>query len=221
MDRNRGSPSAMMLMATPETIWSTWNRIVATAWMAATTTPATMAIRSPVAAPKRSAPQAPNQVPNTIIPSRPMLTTPERSLNSPPRVARNRGVNARMAEAITARPMSWPRKSSTLLDLLQTTAGGGPRRQLERDHDGEQDDALQDGDQLLRDLGAQPDPGRGPVQIAEQQCRPDDPGPGVAPEQGDRDAGEPVAAHVVELGEPVDAEGVLEPDQPGHPARDE
>src|SRR6266536_2422896 len=173
---------ARMLMATPETIWSTRKVMVATAWMAAKTMAPTIAMSSPATTPNRIAPQAPNQAPKIIRPSRPMLTMPERSLNSPPMVARKSGVNERMAEAITAAPMNWPRISGTLVDLPQPAPGRRPPGQLEGDHGGR------------------------PVQVAEEQGGGDDASPRVAPEQRDGDAGEAVAAHVVELGEAVDGQ---------------
>src|SRR6266545_5705302 len=203
-------------MATPDTIWSTRKVTVATAWMRATSVPASTATSRPAAAPKRSAPQAPNQVPKIIIPSMPMLTTPERSLNTPPMVARNSGTNARTVAAITAKPMSCPTISGTLVRLLQLPAGGGPAHQLVGHHDGEDDDALQDNRDLLGHVGVEPDPRAGPVQVGEQQRPGHDAEARVAAEQGDGDGGEAVAADVVELHVAVDAEHVLQPDHPGH-----
>ena len=122
-------------MATPETMWSTRKVMVAIPWMAATATPAATAVSSPATGPHWSAPQAPNQVPKIIMPSMPMLTMPERSLNTPPRVARYRGTNARMAEAMVASPNSWIRISGTFVLLPELAAGvscGGRARRRSR-----------------------------------------------------------------------------------------
>src|SRR5215217_9549458 len=208
-------PMARMLMATPETMWSTRNVMVATAWRAAAATPAAIAVSSPAAGPHWSAPQAPNQVPKIIMPSMPMLTMPERSLNTPPRVARYKGTNARRAEAMVASPNSWTRISGTVVLLPELAAGGHAPHHLVGDHDGEDDHALHDVRDLLGDVGVEPDPGRGPVQERDQQGRGHDPPARVAAEQGDGDAGEAVAADVVQLHAVVDADHVLEGDQAG------
>src|SRR3712207_119064 len=208
-------PMARMLMATPETMWSTRKVMVARAWRAAAATPAAMASSSPATGPHLNAPQAPNQVPKIIMPSMPMLTMPERSLNTPPRVARYRGTKARMAEAMVASPNSWTRMSGTFVLLPQLPARGQPAHQLVRDHDGQDDHSLEDGGDLRGDVGVEADPGAGPAQEGEQQRRGHDAEAGVAAEQGDGDGGEAVAADVVELHAVVDAEHVLEPGQPG------
>src|SRR5947207_5390758 len=164
---------ARMRIATPETIWSIRKVTVATAWISATRIPASTATASPAAAPKRSAPQAPNQVPKIIIPSMPMLTTPERSLKTPPTVARNSGTKARMVAAITAKPISCPTISGTLVRLLELAAGGGAADQLVGDRDGEDDDALHDERDFLGHVGVEPDARAGPVQveIGRASCR--------------------------------------------------
>src|SRR6266508_5084118 len=198
-------PRARTLMATPDTIWSTRKVTVATAWMRATSVPASTAMSRPAAAPKRSAPQAPNQVPKIIMPSMPMLTTPERSLNSAPRVARNRGTNARMAAAMVATPMSWVTISGTLVGLPELAAGEIAAHELVGDDDGEDDHALEDDGDLLGHVGAEPDAGAGRSEIGEQQGRNHDAEAGVAAEQRDRDPGEPVPADVVDLHEALDA----------------
>src|SRR5215212_10158087 len=206
---------ARMLMATPETMWSTRKVMVAMAWRAATSTPAATAVSSPATGPHWSAPQAPNQVPKIIMPSMPMLTMPERSLNTPPRVARYRGTKARMAEAMVASPNSWTRMSGTVVLLPELAAGGHAPDDLIGDHDGEDDHALHDGRDLLGHVGVEPDPRRGPVQEGEQQGPGHDAEARVAPQQGDGDAGEAVAADVVQLHAVVDADHVLEGDQAG------
>src|SRR5919198_2971921 len=140
------------------------------------------------------------------MPSMPMLTTPERSLNTPPTVARYRGMNERTAEATTAKPNSWPRISGTFVLLPELAAGGQAAHHLVGDHDREDDDALQDQGDLLRHVGLQADAGAGTVQEREQQRGGDHAEAGVAAEQGDGDAGEAVAADVVDLHAAVDGE---------------
>src|SRR4029450_1041238 len=206
---------ARMLMATPETIWSTRKVIVAMACRAAAATPEVMASSSPTTGPHLYAPQAPNQVPKIIMPSMPMLTIPERSLNTPPRVARYRGTNARSAEAMVASPNSWTRISGTVVLLPELAAGGHAPHHLVGDHDGEDDHAPHDLRDLLGDAGVEPDPGRGPVQEGPQQGRGHDAPARVAAQQGDGDAGEAVAADGVQLHAGVDADRVLEGDKAG------
>src|SRR4029450_7690847 len=180
---------ARMLMATPETMWSTRKVMVAMPWMAAAATPEAIASTSPTSGPHLNAPQAPNQVPKIIMPSMPMLTMPERSLNTPPRVARYRGTNALMAEAMVASPNSWTRMSGTVVLLPELAAGGHTAHDLVGDDDGEDDHALHDGRDLLGHAGVEPDPGRRPVQEREQQGRGHDAQARVAAQQGDGDAG--------------------------------
>src|SRR4029450_11991868 len=206
---------ARILMATPETMWSTRKVTVAMAWMEATATPDAMASSSPTSGPHLNAPQAPNQVPKILLPSMPMLTMPERSLNTPPRVARYRGTNARMVAAMVATPNSWTTMSGTLVLLPELAAGGPAPHDLVGDHDGDDDHALHDAGDLLGHVGVEADAGRGPVEEGEQQGRGHDPQAGVAPQQGDGDAGEAVVADVVELHAVVDADHVLEGDQAG------
>src|SRR5215218_8879867 len=210
---------ARMLMATPETMWSTRKVMVAMAWRAATATPDATASSSPTIGPHLCAPQAPNQVPKIIMPSMPMLTMPERSLNTPPRVARYRGTNARRAEAMVATPNSWTRMSGTVVLLPELAAGGHAPHQLVGDHDGEDDHALHDGRDLLGHGGVEADAGAGPVQEGEQQRRGHDARARVAAQQGDGDAGEAVASDVVELNAVVDADHVLAGDQAGERPR--
>src|SRR4030095_16741955 len=195
---------ARMLMATPETMWSTRKVMVAMAWTAAAATPAAMGRSSPTSRPHLNAPQAPNQVPKIIMPSMPMLTMPERSLNTPPRVARYRGTNARMAEAMVASPNSWIRISGTFVLLPELAAGSHAADELVGDHDGEDDHALHDARDLLRHVGVEADAGRGPVEEREQTGR-----------GGADEGGVAVVADVVQLHAVVDADHVLEGDQAG------
>jgi hypothetical protein len=97
-ERKRASPTATRLMTTPDTMWSTRNVIVATAWTPAKMAPHSAPNSSPRMGPhgspsssvsvKKRAPNAPVTVPMIMSPSRPMFTIPERSLNSPPRPVR-------------------------------------------------------------------------------------------------------------------------------------
>ncbi len=81
-------PRARKFMAVPITIWSARRWMVNTAWTAASRPPAIMATSSPtIHDPPHTAPQMPKKAPISIIPSRPMLTTPERSENTPPMAA--------------------------------------------------------------------------------------------------------------------------------------
>ena len=67
-------------MAVPETIWSARRWIEKTAWTLAMSAPKTAAPRRPTThVPPLSEAQMPKNAPVSIIPSRPMLTTPERS----------------------------------------------------------------------------------------------------------------------------------------------
>src|SRR5918998_5847789 len=104
-----------------------------------------------------------------------------------------------MAEATVASPNSWTRISGTFVLLPELAAGGHAAHQLVGDHDGEDDHALHDGRDLLGDVGVEADAGAGPVEEGEQQGGGHDAQPGVAAKQGDGDAGEAVAADVVEL----------------------
>ena len=86
-------PIARKLIAVPETIWSARSE---TAKMACTS-PRAAPAASPMAMPPiqldvRSAPQAPKNAPVSIMPSRPMLTTPARSEVTPPSAAKISGV---------------------------------------------------------------------------------------------------------------------------------
>ena len=95
-------PIATRLITTPETIWSTRNVTVTSAWIDAKIAPASMPISRPMIGPhgrpqprpsgggsvKWCAPHEPVTVPMIIMPSRPMFTMPERSLNRPPRPVR-------------------------------------------------------------------------------------------------------------------------------------
>src|SRR5712691_1586411 len=78
-ERNRAIPPARMLMATPETTWSTPNVTVATACRSPPAAPPPAPRSTPQYGPNFQPAQAPNHVPRIIIPSSPMFTTPTRS----------------------------------------------------------------------------------------------------------------------------------------------
>ncbi len=87
------TPSARKLIAVPPTIWSARRWIAKNAWMSAKTAPASAAQRSPSAHElSLSAPRMPKNAPASIIPSRPMFTTPLRSEKMPPIAANASGV---------------------------------------------------------------------------------------------------------------------------------
>ena len=89
--RNWVNPAPRMLMATPETMWSTPKPTVAMAWSRPPTAPPSMPMMTPCHGPNSMQPQAPKKVPRIIIPSRPMLTMPARSDQRPPSPARAMG----------------------------------------------------------------------------------------------------------------------------------
>ncbi len=97
LDRKRVTPGASRLMAMPATMWSTPKVTVAKARRsppsAPPTAPAPIAAHGPQCQPAQPA----LHVPRIIIPSSPMLTTPTRSENSPPRAANTIGDIAAMA----------------------------------------------------------------------------------------------------------------------------
>src|SRR5262245_15977861 len=86
-----------MLIATPETMWSTPNVTVAMACTRPPRTPPSAPKMTPYQGPQLNAAYAPNQVPRIIMPSRPILTTPARSDQSPPRPAMAIGTAAASA----------------------------------------------------------------------------------------------------------------------------
>jgi hypothetical protein len=79
-------------MTTPETMWSTRNVTVASACTNEKAAPAVIPISNPAIGPHSRDAHAPITVPTISIPSSPMLTIPERSLNSPPRPVREMSV---------------------------------------------------------------------------------------------------------------------------------
>ena len=86
-------PSARKLIAVPETIWSARRLTAKTACSRPITPPAASPMRMPPTQLEvTSAPQAPKNAPVSIMPSRPMFTTPERSDVTPPSAANVSGV---------------------------------------------------------------------------------------------------------------------------------
>ncbi len=86
-------PSASRFIEKPETIWSARSVTANTAWMSASSMPATMPMTRPSThEPVTSAPQTPKKAPISIMPSRPMLMTPLRSEITPPSAANSSGV---------------------------------------------------------------------------------------------------------------------------------
>jgi hypothetical protein len=81
------------LIAVPLTIWSARRLIETNAWISAVRPPATIAAASPSHHElSLSAARIAKNAPISIIPSSPMFTTPERSLNMPPIAANVSGV---------------------------------------------------------------------------------------------------------------------------------
>src|SRR4029453_14356791 len=144
----------------------------------------------------------------------PMFTMPDRSLNNAPRVARYKGTKARISDAMTAMPNSWPTISGTFVGLLEPASRRQPANQLEGDDDGQDQDALEDDDDLRGHVGPQFDAGCAAVEEGEQQGGGHDAEAGVAPEERDGDAGKAVAADVVDLHDALKAQDVLEADEP-------
>src|SRR5919108_406655 len=96
-------PRARKFTAVPLTIWSARRWIEKTACTKASAAPAAMPMkRPPTHELVRSAPQAPKNAPISIIPSRPMFTTPLRSENMPPSAANVSGVAYRSVAAVSA-----------------------------------------------------------------------------------------------------------------------
>ena len=115
-----------MLMATPETIWSTPKVTVATRVEQAAGRAAEHAEHDARPRPALPAGPGPNQVPRIIIPSRPMLTTPARSDQRPPRPASAIGTVSceRRAHVFGA-----VRACSPVISCARSTARTGRRRQ--------------------------------------------------------------------------------------------
>ena len=87
----------MMLIATPDTTWSTPNETVATACKSAPTAPKIIAANNPIQGPCWEPINPPAHAPKIIIPSRPIFTTPARSENNPPSPAKMIGTESNNA----------------------------------------------------------------------------------------------------------------------------
>ena len=99
-------PSARKLIAVPPTIWSA-RRVMAEERVQETheRRPPRIPMTSPsVQVPVTSEPQTAKNAPVSIMPSSPMLTTPERSENRPPREAKTSGVAYRSVAREQAAP---------------------------------------------------------------------------------------------------------------------
>ena len=108
-------PSARKLIAVPPTIWSDRRVMEKNAWMSPMTAPDASPMRTPrVQDPVTSAPQIEKNEPMSIIPSSPMLTTPERSEKRPPSAAKRSGVANRIVEAKSAPQITTASSLSTL-----------------------------------------------------------------------------------------------------------
>ena len=86
-----------MLIATPDTTWSTPNVIVATACTRAPTAPKKIAASNPTHGPCWLPMYPPAQAPIIIMPSSPIFTTPARSANKPPSAAKTIGIESKSA----------------------------------------------------------------------------------------------------------------------------
>ena len=97
------TPSARKLIAVPLTIWSARRWIDMNAWTSAKPLPAIAAQTSPISHELNlSAPSTPKKAPASIIPSRPMFTTPLRSQIIPPIAAKVSGVAQTSVDARSA-----------------------------------------------------------------------------------------------------------------------
>ena len=103
-------PRARKFTATPPTIWSALRWIAKKACTSASNPPEAIAIATPhTQLPVLSAPQIPQKAPISIMPSRPMFTTPERSENIPPIAAKVSGVAKTSIDAIRLAVKTWSR----------------------------------------------------------------------------------------------------------------
>src|SRR4030042_6109891 len=133
-----------MLIATPDTIWSPLIVTLRKAWMRAIRAPAATAMSTPSQTlPVKKAPTTPAKAPVSIMPSRPMFTTPERSEKMPPMAVKTRGVARRTAAAKNAAVKNSINPSST--DRLLSFQHGPQARQ---EHAGDH----QDEGETLHDL---------------------------------------------------------------------
>src|SRR5438876_2238659 len=178
------------------------------------------------------APTAPKNVPIIMMPSSPIFTTPPRSACTAPSDASRIGIVTRIAEARSAtlnsevmysilqlsdsstscRLRRWCRGHRELC-LALALGPHVPGQQLVRDHDGQDDERLQDDDNLFGHPGEELHPRRPAVQEAEQQRRRDHAQGIVLGQQGHGDPQEPEALGEVDIQVSKKAEDVVEPDQ--------
>ena len=215
----------MMLSAMPETTWLPRLVMQAKPWtMARKIENAMPAARPSQAEPVTAAVAAAAKAAPSILPSRPMSTTPERSANRPASAASTSGVASRMVESASSR--TW-RKSCVHQATASAGAGRANRassvrpehvleRACEQDHQtlDHHDDVAAQRRHVERQLGA------ALVERAEQQRGQDDAERMVAAHQRHRDADEAEAAGEVQ-GQPVlGAHDHVERDQAGERAGD-
>ncbi len=136
-ERYRVIPGARMLIATPDTMWSTPKPTVAMAWSMPPSAPPTMPKARPAHGPHWMPPHAADQVPSVIIPSRPMLTIPARSQYRPPRPASRIG-EPRISIAVyvpgwvSAIASNWLERMTRTRKASSRTAIGNHRSRINR-----------------------------------------------------------------------------------------
>src|SRR5690606_28632851 len=201
--RKAERPPAIRFMAVPTTIWSPRKVIDQIAWMRAPTAAAMMPMTSPPQAlPVQYDPATAKNAPVSISPSRPMFMTPDRSDSKPPSAVKSSGVVMRSTAVSSAIV-----KKSPILDPRFRCSGGraagcgaaaepAPDRRQSVDHlqrgDGKDDQALDELDDLLRDIGGL-HRGSAGAESAEEQSGEDDAERMVAADESDGDGGEAVA----------------------------
>ena len=93
LDKNRARPGPIRFIAIPQTVWSALQVTEAKAWISPKTAPARPAQTKPSQGfPEKYPTAAPIKAPIVIIPSIPMLTTPETSEMTLPCAANTMGV---------------------------------------------------------------------------------------------------------------------------------
>src|SRR5205807_2063899 len=213
--------TARMLMTVPLTIWSTRKEIERMAWMEAISTPARIAAATPS---QRlwlaKATAKPTKAPVSMMPSRAMLVTPDRSHMTPPKAASASGVAVTsVCEPKTVTSLAWIASSNTGDGLalgdgdLGDLAFAEPEQPADDGGRGDEDDhrGLHDRDQVRGHLRLQLHEA-GPVVERAEQHRGRKDRPGVAAgEQRDRDRVKPVAGGDGRRHDVLDAEGLHDP----------
>src|SRR5918993_5555932 len=194
------SPAASMLMATPETIWLPRWLIAAKPCTSASATEAPVPAASPIQAESvAAAAAAAAKAATSILPSRPISTTPERSDHRPARQAARSGIESRRAESkiVRIKPRSMA-SGPCQLPAHQHAGHSAPEQSVERA--GEQDDDASDhhhhvaGDVRLLEGQFR----AALIENAEQEGRQDDAGRMGAAHERHRDADEAVAGGELE-----------------------